>query len=192
MALSYSLDVPGGLAFKSGQDHAVGYLTGANFFGTTVRADLAGTNPVTAARLPAVAVLSGVRWAETAAASLSLQGYLSARNCALLTAMTKTPLTSAGLTLSFTVYGYDPVQRAYFAAFAPQQPPLHALLAMSGVSPELSIAAEPVQVGPRELYEFSLSAVPPPNQLQAFSVAASPAAVAARPWASDRVVQRAW
>jgi hypothetical protein len=192
VALSYSLDVRAGLAFKAGLDRAVGYLTGANFFSTTFSADLAGTNPLTGASLPAVAVLSSVQWAETVSASLSLRGCLSARNWALLTAMTETTLTSTGLTLSFTVYAYDPVRRVYFSAFAPQQPPLHALLAMSGMSPELTIAAEPLQVGSHEVYEFHLSAVPPPNQLQAFSVAANPTAAAAQPWVSDHVIQRAW
>jgi hypothetical protein len=107
---------------------------------------------------------------------------VSTQNWGQLKMMTETVLTSTALALNFDVYSYDPVPRAYFSALAPQQPPLHAIVAKSGATPQLQAAAAPIRAGSLQVYEFSLVATPLPNQVQSFRVATNPTQVVTQPW----------
>ena len=84
MTLSYALDTAQGFTFTPGSRDSIGSLTAATICGTTLKADLTVTDPVTNASTPAVGVLTQVQWEETVQGPLSFTFFVSAGNRGVL------------------------------------------------------------------------------------------------------------
>lgn len=182
MALSYALDVQQGFTFTPGSHDAVGYLSTATVCGAALKADLTVTNPLTNASMGAAGVLAQVQWAETAGAPLSFTVFVSAPNRGVLEQLVSQQIASTAVILNFGVYQYDVRVQKYFCAFAPEQPPLEAVIAKTGRTLELQVAAVPTQVGKSlQAYEVTLTAGPLPS-VQVFKVAPSATDSVAKPW----------
>jgi hypothetical protein len=182
MPLSYALDVQQGFSFGSGSHAAVGHLITAAVFGTALTADLTVTDPAANASTPAVGVLAQVQWGETPQAPLSLAAYVSVSNHSVLTQLEHQQISGTAVVVNFRVYEYDPVSRGYFVTFAPQQPPLHALVAKSGNTVQLRVSSTPLQVKSLQVYEVAMTLQPPLPQRQGLLVAESPATPLLKPW----------
>jgi hypothetical protein len=181
MTLSISLDVQQALAFTSGSHAAVGYLVMATVCGTALTADLTVTDPVTNASGLTAGVLAQVQWGETAQAPLFLTACVSAPNRSALQQLVQQQITSTAVVLDFSVYEYDNVELVYFGSFAPEQPPLDALVVKTGNTIELQVSSTPLQVKSLEVYEVSMTVQPPP-QLQELALATNATAKTIKPW----------
>jgi hypothetical protein len=184
MPLKYELNALYGLEFSADTTHApFGYLTAAKINQTTLGADLAGTNPLTHAALPAVAVLSSVEWNETALQPVLLTGYVSAGTMSQLAALIKNGLGPGMVSVNFAVYQYDSTQRAYLA-FAPQPAPLQATL-VNAAEP-LKLTQTLVHLGSVQVYQFSASLTPGlTGTPQGLAVSAGPSSIQVYRWGTS-------
>ena len=183
MTLSYALDTAQGFTFTPGSRDSIGSLTAATICGTTLKADLTVTDPVTNASGLTAGVLAQVQWGETAQAPLSLTACVSEPNSIVLLQLEhQQQITSTAVVLDFGVYEYDAETGAYFGSFAPAQPPLDALVGKSGNTIELQVSSTPLQVKSLEVYEVSMTVQPPVPQLQELALAASASAKIIKPW----------
>jgi hypothetical protein len=182
MTLSYALDTAQGFTFTPGSRDSVGSLTAATICGTTLKADLTVTDPVTNASTPAVGVLTQVQWEETIQAPVSFTFFVSADNRGVLEQILSRQTASTAVTLNFGVYQYAVGVQKYFCAFTPQQPPLNAVISQAGGALFLHVADAPTQVTKSlAAYEVVLTAGPA-AQVQVFTVASTTPGSVAVPW----------
>jgi len=182
MTLSYALDTAQGFTFTPGSRDSIGSLTAATICGTTLKADLTVTDPVTNASKPAVGVLTQVQWEETVQAPLSFTFFVSAENRGVLEQILSQQNASTVVTLNFGVYQYADGVQKYFCAFTPQQPPLNAVISQAGGALFLHLADAPTQVTKSlAAYEVILTAGPA-AQVQVFTVASTTPGSVAMSW----------
>ena len=182
MTLSYALDTAQGFSFTPGSRDSIGSLTAATICGTTLKADLTVTDPVTNASTPAVGVLTQVQWEETIQAPLSVTFFVSADNRDVLEQILSQQSASTPVALSFGVYQYAAGVQKYFCAFTPEQPPLNAVISQAGGALFLHVAEAPTQVTKSlAVYEVILTAGPA-AQVQVFTVASTAPGSVAVPW----------
>ena len=182
MTLSYALDTAQGFTFTPGSHDSVGSLTAATICGTTLKADLTVTDPVTNASTPAVGVLTQVQWEETIQAPVSFTFFVSADNRGVLEQILSQQTASTPVALSFGVYQYAAGVQKYFCAFTPEQPPLNAVISQAGGALFLHLADAPTQVTKSlAVYEVILTAGPA-AQVQVFTVASTTPGSVAMSW----------
>jgi hypothetical protein len=182
MTLSYALDTAQGFTFRPGSHDSIGSLSAATICGTTLKADLTVTDPVTNASTAAVGVLTQVQWEETVQAPLSFTFFVSAENRGVLEQILSQQNASTAVTLNFGVFQYAAGVQKYFCAFTPQQPPLNAVISQAGGALFLHLADAPTQVTKSlAAYEVILT-TGPAAQVQVFTVASTAPGSVAMPW----------
>jgi hypothetical protein len=182
MTLSYALDTQQGFTFTPGSRDAIGSLTAATVCGTSLKADLTVTDPVTTASMPAVGVLTQVQWEEGIQAPLSFTAYISAHNRGVLEQILNQQTSSTAVILNFGVYQYAASTQKYFCAFTPEQPPLNGVISQAGGALFVHLSDTPTQITASvAAYEVTLTAGPA-AQVQLLTVASTAPGSVAMPW----------
>jgi len=115
-----SCDIYQGYNFKKDVQTPVGFITALKIGDTELSADQTCKDPMSPEDdLKVVAVLSGSLWELGVTDALYFSGQLSVGNKQKVQMLTYKDLTKVDTTCTFTVYDYDPVQKAYFKCKLP-------------------------------------------------------------------------
>jgi hypothetical protein len=182
MALTLGFNIQQGVSYTPGSTQPVGHLLSANICGTALAADLTVTNPQTGSSIPAAGVLEEIYWGEGVGDPISITAFVSAHNQSALRQLLLPPgFPTTAVTVTFGTHEYDPEVRAWYAAFAPVQPPLSGLI-QGKENPQLIVDSTATVWGSAQLYKMSLAMVPPANKAQTLRLATSTTTQVLKPW----------
>jgi hypothetical protein len=178
-----SCDIKQGFDFKKDIQTPVGFLTSLTIGGVALKADLTVKDPMTPANdLPVVAVLSGAMWELGPTDTLYYTGQVSVANKQATQQLLYADLSKVDVVLAFSVYAYDPIQKAYFQCLLPTSNPLNGLVEKTGTDLNMSVADDfSSEVQSPENYAFQIGVKPQPSAQQV-TVATSFSVKVVKPW----------
>jgi hypothetical protein len=178
-----SCDIKQGFDFKKDIQTPVGFLTSMTIGGVALKADLTVKDPMTPANdLPVVAVLSGAMWELGPTDTLYYTGQVSVANKQATQQLLYADLSKVDVVLAFSVYAYDPIQKAYFQCLLPTSNPLNGLVEKTGTDLNMSVADDfSSEVQSPENYAFQIGVKPQPSAQQV-TVATSFSVKVVKPW----------
>ncbi len=135
-------DIYQGYNYKKDKQTPIGFITSIKVGDTTLTVDQTCKDPMSPADdLKVVAVLSGVLWELGVTDALYFSGQISITNKQAVQLLTYTDLTKVDVSCKFTIYDYDPVQKAYFKCLlGTDDAELTGLLEKNGEDLNLSVA----------------------------------------------------
>jgi len=164
-----SCDIYQGYNFKKDVQTPVGFITALKIGDTELSADQTCKDTMSPEDdLKVVAVLSGSLWELGVTDALYFSGQLSVGNKQKVQMLTYKDLTKVDTTCTFTVYDYDPVQKAYFKCKLPtDDATLNGLLEKNGGDLNLNVADDAsTEVQSPENYAFQIGIKPQPSAQQ--------------------------
>jgi|SRR4051812_47919377 hypothetical protein len=178
-----SCDIKQGFDFKKDIQTPVGFLTSVTIGGVALKADLTIKDPMTPANdLPVVAVLSGAMWELGPTDTLYYTGQISVANKQVTQQLIYADLSKVDVVFAFSVYAYDPIQKAYFQCLLPTSNPLNGLVEKNGTDLNMSVADDfSSEVQSPENYAFQIGVKPQPSSQQV-TVATSFSVKVVKPW----------
>ena len=178
-----SCDIKQGFDFKKDIQTPVGFLTSVTIGGVALKADLTIKDPMTPANdLPVVSVLSGAMWELGPTDTLYYTGQISIANKQATQQLIYADLSKVDVVFAFSVYAYDPIQKAYFQCLLPTSNPLNGLVEKNGADLNMSVADDfSSEVQSPENYAFQIGVKPQPSSQQV-TVATSFSVKVVKPW----------
>ncbi|HET9625215.1 MAG TPA: hypothetical protein VFP84_27795 [Kofleriaceae bacterium] len=178
-----SCDVKQGFDFKKDIQTPVGFLTSLSIGGIALKADITVKDPMNPATdLPVVAVLSGVMWELGPTDTLYYTGQISTANKQATHNLLYSSLSKVDVVIAFSVYSYDPIEKAYFKCMLPTSDPLNGIVEKNGTDLNLSVADDVSgEVQSPENYAFQIGVKPQPSAQQV-TVATSFSVNIVKPW----------
>lgn len=178
-----SCDIKQGFDFKKDIQTPVGFLTSLTIGGVTLKADLTVKDPMSPATdLPVVSVLSGTMWELGPTDTLYYSGQVSIANKQNAQQLIYSDLSKVDVVFAFSVYAYDPIQKAYFQCLLPTSDPLNGIVEKNGADLNLSVADDfSGEVQSPENYAFQIGIKPQPSAQQV-TVATSFSVKVVKPW----------
>lgn len=176
-------DIKQGFDFKKDIQTSVGFLTSVTIGGVALKVDLTVKDPMTPANdLPVVSVLSGAMWELGPTDTLYYTGQVSIANKQAIQQMTYAALAAIDVVFAFSVYAYDPIQKAYFQCLLPTSNPLNGLVEKNGADLNMSVADDfSSEVQSPENYAFQIG-IKPQASAQQVTVATSFSVKVVKPW----------
>ncbi|MFV8749338.1 hypothetical protein ACNOYE_02175 [Nannocystaceae bacterium ST9] len=159
-------DIYQGYNYKKDKQTPVGFITEIKIGDTTLTADQTCKDPMSPADdLKVVAVLSGALWELGVTDALYFSGQISVTSKQAVQLLTYTDLTKVDVSCKFTVYDYDPIQKAYFKCLlGTDDAELTGLLEKNGEDLNLSVADDAsTEVQSPENYAFQIGIKPQPT-----------------------------
>ena len=168
-------DIYQGYNFKKDVQTPVGFLTALKIGDVTLKADQTCKDPMAPETdLAAVAVLSGVMWELGVTDALYFAGQISVFNKQQVKQLAYKDLSKVDVSLTFSIYEYDPVEKKYFKCMLPtDDATLKGILEKNGSDLNISVADDPSsEVQSPENYSFSIG-IKPQTTAQTVTVATS-------------------
>ena len=164
-----------GYNFKKDVQTPVGYITAIKIGDQELKVDQTIKDPLNhATDLKVVAVLTGAMWELGPTDALYFTGQVSISNKQSIQLMTYKDLTKVTVLCTFSVYDYDPIQKAYYKCLlGTKDAQLQGILEKNGEDLNVSIAdVKSPEVQSPENYAFQIGFKPQPTA-QEITVATS-------------------
>lgn len=127
-----------------------------------VDSDLNVIEPVGEKKVKAAGVLQSVTWDGGFGDPIKLKFNVSTQNKQKIAKLLHEKLNNTNLTVDFAVYDYDPVEKAWFVAFAPSSPPLKGLIWKDSGKLDMSVEVKEAasEVANPQNWPFTISIMP--------------------------------
>lgn len=160
-----SLDVYQGYNYKKDKQTPVGFITKLKVGTTDLTADQKCKDPMNPTNeLAVVAVLNGVLWEVGVTDAVYFSGQISTANKQNVALMVINELTNIEAVFQFSIYDYDPLQKAYFLSFQSNNTDMNGLVEKRGEDLNISIADDAsTEVQSPENYAFTIGVKPQPS-----------------------------
>ena len=174
--LFYGCDVVQGFNFRKDVQSKVGFINAIDIAerGELV-SDLTVTDPENVEEnLKVFGILNDIAWPGGYADPIQFSCQVSNENSKLLSLLTHTNLANTMVTVSFTVYDYDPVAKKYYTCFHSNEEELSCLVLKQGGNLVMSIDADQsFEVESPKNYRFDMSVMPDEEAAKEIHVAVS-------------------
>ena len=172
----FNCDVVQGFNFRKDVQDKVGFINSIDIGEAgELLSDLTVTDPEDVdGEFKVFGILSDISWAGGYAEPIQFSCQVSNENSKLLSLLTHTDLANTKVTMSFTVYDYDPVAKKYYPCFHSNEEELGGLVLKEGGNLAMTIDGEQsLEVPSPKNYRFDLSVMPDEEAAKEVHVAVS-------------------